>query len=367
MSIRNELSGSASVLSAIDAVRNLRAATVLVGSFVLCGAFMGLGTVLSMRIHPLLGLVLALVAAAIVFYGTGAAGIMVMDEARGGTSRPIAAAVLTSLGTSHRLLLALLLFGLLYLAGLMAIAVLLLVCKVPGLGPLLFAVVFPLSVVVCGVAGFAFFAVVMPLLGPSIWGGATTMQAISQLAAIARQRIVSVVISMLVVMMLAWLVFAIVGGIMMTGTMVAGSMSAGILNTGGFGLASLMGGMGGFGDGAGYVGAGAIGGGLVWAIALVLPGLVSIRGCCQVYLSQVAQVDSAAMEQQLRASLDDARRKAEDIRARGEAMAAASARPPAQPAFAVAAPAIAPAGCPACGSAVTDADLFCGSCGHKLR
>ena len=102
----------------------------------------------------------------------------------------------TSLATSHRLLLALLLVGVIYLVGLLGLAVVLLICKIPLLGPVLYTVVFPVSVVLAGVAIFALYAVVLPLAAPAVWDGAYTLQAVSRLLAIARSRIVNVLIMM---------------------------------------------------------------------------------------------------------------------------------------------------------------------------
>ena len=385
MSIQQQLSQSASLISAVDAIRNWRAAALMLGSIVAMLLFFFLGSLLTMNVTPILGALFGLIGLVVWFYGANAVGILLMDEARGGESRPLMGAVFASLATGHRLVLVGFLVGVAYLAGLLVLALLLLVCKIPGLGPLLFAVVFPVSVIVAGVAVFALYAVIGPLAAPAVWSGASTMQAVSRLAAIARQRIVVVILSMIVLFLICLVVAFIIGGIMTAGTLVSGGMSAAIIGVSGFDASGMMGMMGfpgsggyaGGGESSAHVTAGAIGGSIVWAVALALPLLVYLRGCCQVYLANLAHVDVEAMEEQLRGGLDAAKRKAQDIKAKGEAMAAEQAaryNKPADPltppvAKPYAGPALTPVNalqCPVCNSPYFAGDMFCGGCGHKL-
>jgi MFS family permease len=410
MSIQQQLSQSASLISAVDAVRNWRAAALLLISFVAAGLLFALAGIVTARIAWPVGAVFMILGFAAAFYGINAAGIMLMDEAQGAPSRPMLAAMMTSLATGHRLILVMLLVLAAYVVGILAMALVLFICKVPFLGPLMFAFVFPVFVVISGVAVFALYAVIAPLAAPSIWNGATTMQALSRLAAIARQRIVMVVLMMLVVFFITIVVGSVIGGMMMMGTLVTGGLSASIIGMGGMGMgaiAGMLGGMGGDlgGAEAGYGAAGhmmaaGFGGGIVWAVALTLPGLVYIRGCCQVYLANIQGINLHDAEQQMRGSLDAVKRRAEELKAKGEAMAAqmpqrfekaaesapAQASAPAPVAAplaaaaaattvspAVAVPPAAPVGieivvhaCPQCSAAVTPGDAFCGSCGHKL-
>jgi hypothetical protein len=194
MSIQTQLGETASLLRATDAMRNVRAGALLLGSLVLAVLAGVLGAIVSAQVHVALGLVFFLLSFAIYFYGANAVGIMMMDEAKGGTARPVLSAVLTSLAISHRTILLMLLVGLTYFVGALVMALLLAICKVPGIGPALFAFVFPLCVVVSGFAIFAGYAVIVPLAGPAVWAGATVLQALSQLAAIARQRVVVVIL-----------------------------------------------------------------------------------------------------------------------------------------------------------------------------
>lgn len=169
---------------------------------------------------------------------------------------------------------------------------------------------------------------------------------------------------MMVLMLIVGIVSAIVMGVMGFGTMIAGGMSAGILGMGQLGMHGLMEAMTqpSSDSGGGYMTAAAFGGGIVWAVALVLPGLVYLRGCCQVYLSNIQGVDVDAMDEKLRDLRESALRKADEIRKQAakpaESVAVSSTQTDSK-----ASPANA---CPSCATPYSDGDVFCGSCGHKL-
>ena len=197
------------------------------------------------------------------------------------------------------------------------------------------------------------------------------MQALSRLAAIARQRIVGVVLSVLVLLLICGFVGSLIVGVMFTGTLITGGMSAGIIGVSGMDLNSVMSmsGMSGYGGGSsGHVAAGAFGWGVVMAVAFTLPLLVYLRGCCQLYLGNIQGVNAEGIEQQLRDKLDAAKRGAADIKARGEAMAAQQAQRFEKPAEAVPAPVVSAAlhRCAVCSTPYLPGDVFCGGCGNKL-
>src|SRR5437764_5023527 len=112
--IRNSAAGSSSLLDNIDAVRNWRAVVLLLATFVIAAVVAALGASLG-QVSFVLTLLFLLLALAVAFYGANAVGMMMMDEASGHPSRPIGAAVMSALVTSHRLILALLVIGTIYL------------------------------------------------------------------------------------------------------------------------------------------------------------------------------------------------------------------------------------------------------------
>lgn len=411
--LSQQIRNSGSLLDSIDAIRNWRAVLLLLASLVATALVMGLGGLLA-TVSWIFLVLFAVLAYAVLFYGANAAGMMIMDEAKGYASRPAMAAVMASLATSHRLILVFLLLGLVYLAGFLALAVILFICKIPFLGPVLYAVVFPVSVVIAGIAVFALPTVVFPLSAPSIWSGASTMQCISQLLAIARKRLLLVLLLMIAVAFIAGIVGFLIGAILFSGVAVTTVLSVPILGGMG-GMGGIMGGIAGGGfDGMGAMGgmgghaaAAAVGGGILFAVAFTLPGMVYLRGACTVYLRAIDGLDLAAEQAVVDERIAAARAKAREVQAQAQATAqqyanrpaaapapgqvaaatplgpapAMPANPPAAPAamaaaavtapmYTAPAPAPAPAAalaCPNCRSNILPSDLFCGECGHKLQ
>lgn len=388
--IKNGAAGSSSLLDSIDAIRNWRAVVLLLATFVIAALVAALGVSLA-QVSYVLTLLFSLLALAVAFYGANAAGMMMMDEANGHSSRPIGAAVLSSLATSHKLILVLLIIAAIYLLGMLVFALLLFVCKMPGIGPFLYTFVFPAGVVIGGIAIFAVPTVIFPLVAPAIWSGASTMGGVSQLMAVARKRLLLVVLLMFAVGLVAGFVGLLIVVILFSGTSFTGVLSAAILGSEFGGLsgaaASLMGGLirgsgfgGGFGGGMGSYGTAAmVGGGIVYAAAFTLPGLVYLRGASSVYLRAIEGLDMAAEQEALREKVTAAQTRAKEFQAQAQATAKqyaqrAQAPTPAVPGVSVsfggATPApVSPAatpGCPACGTAIMPGEVFCPNCGHRI-
>ncbi len=329
--LSQQIKNSGSLLDSIDAVRNWRAVVLLLLTLVAAALVAGLGVLLG-GVSFFFVFLFGLAAYAVVFYGANAVGVMVMDEARGNPSRPMMAAVMNSLGTSHRLILVALMIGALYLVGMLALALVLLICKIPFLGPVLYTFVFPVAAVVVGIAMFALPIVVFPLSAPSIWNGATTMQCVSQLLAIARKRLIMVLILMVAVAFISGVVGMLIGAILLTGSLTVAGLSAGILGGGMGGLGGMMGGMmmggggmGGFGGMGGGIGghaiAGAIGGGILYAAAFTLPGMVYLRGASTVYLRAIDGLDLASEQAEMEGKIAAARAKAREMQEQAQAKA----------------------------------------------
>lgn len=373
--LSQQLRNSGSLLDSIDAIRNWRAVALLLGTLVAMGVVIALGTLLG-RVSVALTFLFVLAGFLVMFYGANACGMMIMDEAKGQASRPVMAAVTQSLATSHRLILVFLLLGALYLAAFIVLAIVLFICKIPFIGPVLYAVVFPVSVVVFGIAMFALPMVVFPLSAPAIWNGARTMECVSQLLAIARKRLLTVMLMMIAVAFIAGVVAFLIGIILFYGAAVTTLASAPILGMGGLGgvMGMMDGGMAGMSMGGAMghaIGAG-IGGGILFAIAFTLPGMVYLRGACTVYLRAVDGLDLAAEQADIDARLAAAKARAQEYAAREPAPPPVAA-PDAAPASPAHTPVIDPTdpllalACPKCHAAISVNDAFCGECGHRLQ
>ncbi|WP_280153421.1 hypothetical protein [Piscinibacter sp. XHJ-5] len=296
-SSRSPLEALSLVLGSVDAVRNGRALYLLLFTFALAGLLTAMAQASLLSGGGWWGPLQAGAALFVAFYGGNAAGILVMDQARGLAVRDVPDAVRTSLLTAHRLLLALLVIAIGYAALAALLLAVLWLCRVavsgPVLGPWLFGLAVPLGVVGVGVALLALVAVVVPLAAPGVWAGAGVWTLVRQLWRWMRQRLLTVALLMAAVSLLTAGVGALVSFAVAAGGRVVSEVAVRVVGID-VPAAELMAGL--FGRGlrsvgpaasSQHAGAALVGGGVVFALALVLPGLVYLRGTCSVYLAMV--------------------------------------------------------------------------------
>lgn len=386
------MSAAASLVEATNAFRNVRAIVLLgltfVGAALVAAVFGWLASSTGSTFVAGIG---GLLSFAVVFYGANAVGILLMREVQGQPVLNIVDAVIASLQRSHRLVVVMLLQLLILLAAVIAVAVLLFICKLPFIGPLLLAVVFPLSALLLGVLVFSLFYVMLPLAGPAVWSGSTAFQTIAQLNAIARRRLVPLILLQVALLVITLFTAMLIFTVVFIGISMAGGLSAGIIGMGASGLDGMMNGMS-FG-GTGHMVAVSVGGGLLLAIAAVVPGLIFAKGMCIIYLDVTRDIDFSQSEAGLQEGLSAMRKKASEAaehakalaeQARPAAAAPVSSNPargsdmphapqsvqPTMPATPASEPAQRPvlrSMCPNCQSPIAPEDAFCGNCGFKLR
>ncbi|HEY0858454.1 MAG TPA: hypothetical protein VGE16_15425 [Albitalea sp.] len=298
MPSRSPLDALNLVLGSVDAVRNLRALYVLLATFAATGLLMAMAEN-SLAQGGRLGALEAGAALFVAFYGGNAAGILLMDQARGGAVRDIGEAVRASLLTAHRLLLVMLIVVAGYALLAAALYALLWLCRVavsgPLIGPLLFGLAVPVGVVGVGLALLALVTVVVPLAAPAVWAGVGVIDAVRQLQRWMRQRLLTVALLVAAVSLLAAGVGALVTFVVMSGGRIVSALGVAVVGID-VPAQTLMGGLFGYGlrslgaagapaGSTGHAAAALVGGGVVFALALVLPGLVYLRGTCSVYLA----------------------------------------------------------------------------------
>lgn len=359
-----------SLMAATDAFKNVRAIVLLaltfIGAALTAAAFSAIAASAQMASVAAFGGLLALL---VMFYGANAVGIMMMKDAQGHPLHAMMDAVLLSLFSSHRVLAVFLLECLIVLLAVLVIVLVLLVCKIPVLGPLLYTAVFPVASIVLGVLVFALFYVMLPLTGPAVWSGATVFEVIARLNLVVRARLVEVVLSQIVLFLISTFVAFVIFGMVGTGVAMTTGISAGILggDSGGGGMAGMMGMLMG-GGGGGHAIAAGIGGGLLMAIAAVIPALIFTKGTCIIYLNTTRDLDFSASEARLGDGLAAVKRRGEEARERARQLAQqipvpahAAAPGGGTPAATASVPT-----CPACHMVVAADDVFCGNCAHKL-
>jgi hypothetical protein len=300
-----------SVFQAVAGLRNRRAIVAMLGCTFVGVIVAGLLVAMTGTLGFLAGLLAMIVWVVAIGTGVNAAGLLQMDHARGISPRSTADALVYGLMCIPKLIVLGLAFLAVEIAVFIVLAVLLFICKIPYLGPLLFVVVFPLSVVVAGVTIVGLF-ICLVLSLPAIWQGASITRALAQTLAIVKSRLVEAVLLLVFVGLLCLAVGMIIFAVLGFGLLPTLGMSVSIVGFGGFGMESIMA-MSQGGRGGGHAIAGAIGGALLWAVAASLVGQVYLLGLSLVYLRVTEGLDLTATEAALRATFDDARRRTAEL------------------------------------------------------
>jgi len=283
------------VLNSLEAVRNGRALWALLATFCMAGLLLAMAESSLAKADGPWGVIWAGLALTTAFYGINTTGLLIMDQALGRPVRDVQDAFTDALGSAHRVLLTLGVVVLGAALGLGLLLGLLWLVRLPLVGTPLFGLLVPVGVVALGVASFTVAVLVGPLTGPSVWAGQGVRATLQLLWRHWHGGLLDVALLMGAVLVLTALVSAIVTFVVMTGGRAMALLAVWVVGIDlppqqlmaglfGYGLRSL--GAAGAPVAATPLGmAAVVGGGLVFAVALVLPGLVYLSGCCAVYLS----------------------------------------------------------------------------------
>ena len=395
-STNSVLSNAGSILRSLDAASNWRALLMTAGAIVAFMLVTAIGAALAAKSGSfIIAGLFSLLAFAFFIAGISASGFMMMDTARGIPARNMTDALFSSVFSIHRLILSLLVIFAIYLVWLVILAVLLFVCKIPGLGPLLYTVVFPVGVIISGIFTIFMLYAGTGVIAPSVWDGGSVMETIARLWAVAKERFMPLIILALLLGLLVGVISGLIFGVFFAGAAVMMGLSASILGSsmGGLGMGPgllglmMMGGGYDMEGGGGYMLAALIGGGALACLIAAIPANIFLLGTCINYLQLTEGLDISQAQQQIQAKLDEAKRHAEAAKARAQEMQqqrekqaqeAKTARDLEQAVkqneqtkteAALLNPApLPPAGltCPSCAAAVSADDVFCEKCGTKL-
>ncbi|MDR2032734.1 MAG: zinc-ribbon domain-containing protein [Azoarcus sp.] len=363
------------LLRAVEALRNEKALFILLATGLLPGASIFL--LFSLRDVGVSALAVLLVVVSLLLLpvGLSAAGLLLMDQAKGQALRPLGRAVAGGLFAALRLVA-------ISLAGIAAMAVfflflgiLLLVCKIPFLGPVFYAVSFPIMVVAAGLLFLGLFAV-QSMAGPAIWNGATVRGTLSVLARIATRRGVELLVSLFLLGVLVVLAEFVIFGIVATGSKIVLGMSIPIL-AGGSGTAGFLESIQTV-TASEYVPATAFGFILVMVLAMAAIMAVALMGLNLIYLRitgdlSPAGADSPGAPLPIPGKAQKATPPPLEARTATPAAIAPLADEPAANGvpdilaglFAEAPPPV-PI-CPHCRTPLQPGDRFCGECGRKIQ
>lgn len=388
--LRNKFSDSGVLLGALDGMTRWRPFVLLVMTFVACGLISAaLGASVAMLFgrsgvfSAIVGLLGTLMIGFTALVGVNGVGILISDDVWERPQRGIKDALRVSLLTSHRLILIFLLEGILFLAYLMALAILLFLCKIPALGPLLYAFIVPIGAIVSGVVLFGLVYVAIPLAAPAVWNGASVMSALAMLKEIVRHRLLFVVVLTLLLGLLLVVVGGLIAAVVGVGTSMMMGLSATII-----GAAMDPGAVFNVFSGSGR----SVGGSYAWALGFGMATLfliatapvilVGMKGAALIQRAAVTGLSLAAAEEDIAQKMNEMKKRSQEAKEQVKVkMAAAQAAVKASSnaktnsdSSASSAPAQempqtppAQTTCPGCGAGIGESDIFCGSCGNKLK
>ena len=368
--VAQHLKNSGSLLESLEAIKNFRAYITValsgLASFMVLSMFMFFAAKLGMNgnssMATITGIIGALAAAVIFLTGLSATGVLLMDQAKGNEIRSIGSALFAGLITLPSMVGLLLLFGLVVVAVFIVLAIILFACKIPGIGPLLYAFVFPVSVVLMGALFFAYVNVIVPLSMPAIWDGNGVMQVVAKLFLLARTDLLPVIIFQILLLLIVGLTAAVTFGISAYGLFTVTPLSMMILPSGGASqLTSAFAGMmmgGGLGGGDGYLIASGFGGAIIFMVASAVPMLTLIMGNCIIYLNFVRHQETAQFEATMRNKMSEFKEKAADARSQLAQQTPVLKQPT---------PLAKTPSCLKCNQPVADDEMFCGNCGARQR
>ena len=340
--LSNQVRDAGAILPAVDAITNGKALSVEFVAVAIGVALFGLLASTAMSSMSLgafgLGYLLFLVCAGV---GFNAAGVVLMDQTSGSPSRSFGDALLAGLFALGKGIVVMLIAGVIFLGVVLAIALLLWVCKIPVIGPLLFFVIFPVSAIAIGVLFVAFAFVLAPIAAPAIWSGESIGASLARVAVVIRSGLVGVVVRACVLLVLLMVTAMVLWTVALSGTVTAGSLSLGIVGVD-VNLLNLVPGFGGgfeselargaYGrpprgmprgmaapmqsSGGGYGVAMLVGIGLIFAALGTLLSLVLKKGWCLIYLQTAKDLDVSAVEAEMQAKLAQVRAQAQAARER---------------------------------------------------
>lgn len=285
----------ARILASTDALRNGRALYALLTGFCLAGLLLASAQSALVRGDEVVSALWMGLGLAVAFFGVNATGLMLMDQARGLPVRDPQEALADALRSSHRVLLVLLACVAVGALGVLALAALLWASRWPWVGAPLLAVVLPAGVLMLGGLALVLVVVVGPLAGPAVWAGQRSREVLVFMRGRLRHGLPETALLMAAVYLLTALATAAVSFVVVSGSQAMAGLA--ILGAGvELPARQLLAGVMGLGprsltaNGVALQGgplglAALVGGGVVFALALVLPTLVWLRGCCAVYLA----------------------------------------------------------------------------------
>jgi len=306
---------------------------------------------------------LGLLAVIALLAGVNGAGICLTDLVNKNPFRSVLGYLIAGLLSLPKLLGAGILLLLLYVMAILAVAIILLICKLPGVGPLLLVVGIPLSILIVAMTMIGSY-MAASIVAPAIWDGEKVLNSISITWEITKRYPFAALGKIFGGLVLCILFGAIVFGLTFSASSIVAGMAIPIIGSGfRINIASIM--MGHFG-GNSYITGALIGFGLTFAAVATFIFLLPLMVGILTWREFSQQLDLESIRQKTSVAVKEAKGKVDEMKEKAKKqsapMTAGATETNADPL--IAGPAS--ISCPQCKGVVQDGDRFCEHCGHKL-
>lgn len=292
-------------------------------TLLLTGVVITLGQWLALNVAGILALVMMLLAFVVLMGGFSGVGIMLMDKAKEQPVRSFAAAASAGLLCLPKFLLIGLAMMAAFIVYMLLASVIYFIGKIPFIGGLIAFIAHPVLVLVFAAALVALIWVIGPLMAPALWSGMPVKAAMGNVIAIARKRLIEVVLMEVVL----YIILSLIGVMLFAGLVPASfsltALGASIMGDSNAMMAMAASGMGGRGAsplGMLYAGGntwGLIAGlGVLYCVVGALVTQVGIMGMNLIYLQARGNLDHSEAEDVLDDFMGDVRQKATEAKER---------------------------------------------------
>lgn len=185
-----------SIMKALDGLSNIRAILAFVLGVISAGMLMGMGTAIATHLFAYWPVALfGLLAIICLMLGFSAAGFLAMDKIKNLQQRSLADAMFAAAFSLPKFAGVYLLTLIAVIAAIIFASILLFVCMIPGLGPLLYTVVFPACILLLGIVLVIFYFVAISVVAPAIWEGSTVLEVMAKAWGLSKYRSIHLIIN----------------------------------------------------------------------------------------------------------------------------------------------------------------------------
>ncbi|WP_180682194.1 zinc ribbon domain-containing protein [Tepidicella baoligensis] len=306
---------------------------------------------------------LSLLAIIVFMAGVNGAGICLTDFVNKSPFRGVLGYLIAGLISLPKLIGASIILFILYIIAILAVAIILLICKIPGIGPLLLVVGIPMSILIVTMTMIGSY-MAASIVAPAIWDGEKVLNSISITWEITKRYPFAAFFKIFGGFVISTIIGSIIFGLTFVASTIVAGMAIPIIGSSiSLDIPSMM--AGSFGGG-GHISGALIGFGLTFAAVSAFVFLLPLMVGILTWREFSQKVDLENIRQKTSVAIEEAKKKADEIKEKAKTQSAPMTAGSTQTGEEQLAATPASINCPQCKGTVQEGDRFCEHCGHKL-